>query len=480
MSSTATKNTDTSDFTHLVLPLDDSSQLQCPNLKSDKLKEKYDCSGGGGGTVSFFMDLEKSLGNYMVNADGKRFLDLYGHIASMPIGYNHPALLDLAGTSAFKSLVMHRTALGLIPPMEFATLVQDVLLKVAPPGLNHVITMACGSCANENSMKAAFTVAAARRRQGVGRGPWDYSTDEFNSAAENRSPGSSSCSVLSFKGGFHGRTLGALSCTRTKSLYKIDVPAFPWPAVRFPHLRYPLEEHEKQNREEEDECLRQVELALMDSTTKSPVAAVIVEPIQAEGGDNHATPYFFQGLRDLTLKHYVTLIVDEVQTGFFATGHTWAHEAWGLTTPPDIVTFSKKMQIAGFYYRPEYQPNAPYRIFNTWMGDAARLLQLKTILRVVEDENLVTNVQECGKALTELLMATDNLPVSNARGVGTFCAIDLPTSNLRDRCVNEIRNRGVFVGPCGEKSIRFRPMLTCGPKHIEQFSQVFHDVIRTL
>eukprot|EP00920_Eleutheroschizon_duboscqi_P023605 GHVT01058800.1.p1 GENE.GHVT01058800.1~~GHVT01058800.1.p1 ORF type:complete len:263 (-),score=17.11 GHVT01058800.1:5001-5789(-) len=262
----------------------------------------------------------------------------------MPIGYNHPALLDLAGTSAFKSLVMHRTALGLIPPMEFATLVsgfhyflrtttssqsvyepnvQDVLLKVAPPGLNHVITMACGSCANENSMKAAFTVAAARRRQGVGRGPWDYSTDEFNSAAENRSPGSSSCSVLSFKGGFHGRTLGALSCTRTKSLYKIDVPAFPWPAVRFPHLRYPLEEHEKQNREEEDECLRQVELALMDSTTKSPVAAVIVEPIQAEGGDNHATPYFFQGLRDLTLKHYVTLIVDEVQTGFFATGHTW-------------------------------------------------------------------------------------------------------------------------------------------------------------
>lgn len=111
-----------------------------------------------------------------------------------------------------------------------------------------------------------------------------------------------------------------------------------------------------------------------------------MEPIQSEGGDNHASPAFFQGLRDITQKHNVTMIVDEVQTGtsivlqiyaslkiantlcagFGATGKFWGHEHWNLTSPPDIVTFSKKAQTAGYYFgNPRLVPDKAYRQFNT-------------------------------------------------------------------------------------------------------------------
>lgn len=81
----------------------------------------------------------------------------------------------------------------------------------------------------------------------------------------------------------------------------------------------------------------------------------------AEGGDNHASPAFFRGLQEITKKHNVSFIVDEVQTGLGATGKIWAHEHWGLQTPPDFVTFSKKVQAAGFYHKKESRANLPYR-----------------------------------------------------------------------------------------------------------------------
>lgn len=96
-----------------------------------------------------------------------------------------------------------------------------------------------------------------------------------------------------------------------------------------------------------------------------PVAAVIIEPIASEGGDKHASPEFFRSLRRITKEHGVSLIVDEVQTGVGATGTFWAHEKWGLGADdaPDFVTFSKKMQAAGFFHKLETRPSQPYRNF---------------------------------------------------------------------------------------------------------------------
>lgn len=120
----------------------------------------------------------------------------------------------------------------------------------------------------------------------------------------NAAPGSPELAVLSFARSFHGRGFGSLSCTRSKAVHKLDIPAFNWPQAPFPSLKYPLEANEEANRAEEARCLAAVEELI--KTWHCPVAALIVEPIQSEGGDNHASPAFFQGLRDLTKKHGVT------------------------------------------------------------------------------------------------------------------------------------------------------------------------------
>ena len=126
----------------------------------------------------------------------------------------------------------------------------------------------------------------------------------------------------------------------------------------------------------------QTRAKIAEYADKAPVAALIVEPVQAEGGDRHAPASFFRGLRQLCLDHGVAFIVDEVQTGTGATGTMWAHEQWELETPPDMVTFSKKSQIAGYFARPDFLPAGAYRIFNTWMGDPAKMLQLKVCVCV--------------------------------------------------------------------------------------------------
>src|SRR5262249_26275460 len=149
--------------------------------------------------------------------------------------------------------------------------------------------------------------------------------------------------VVSFEGGFHGRSLGALSLTRSKPIHKVDIPAFPFPAIPFPALTFPLAEHAAENRAAEERSLDALEAVFQAHPNE--IAAVIIEPIQGEGGDRHASAAFFCELRRRTAERGVALIFDEVQTGGGATGSMWAHEAFDLPSPPDVVTFSKKMQL---------------------------------------------------------------------------------------------------------------------------------------
>src|SRR5262249_43228554 len=149
----------------------------------------------------------------------------------------------------------------------------------------------------------------------------------------------------------------------------------PWPAIPFPANKFPLAAHAAENREAEARSLAAAEALFR--AHEGDLAAVIVEPIQGEGGDCHASADFFRALRSLARTHGVAFIADEVQTCGGSTGTWWAHEAWGLDDPPDIVTFSKKMQIGGYYCREDFFPAEPLRIFNTFLGDPLRLAQLE-------------------------------------------------------------------------------------------------------
>ena len=252
--------------------------------------------------------------------------------------------------------------------------------------------MACGSCANENAYKVMFIYYNNLRRKGI-----PPSQEETEQCVLNKGPGCPDLSILSFKGGFHGRTLGCLSTTHSKPVHKIDIPAFDWPVASFPRYKYPLEENVEYNHKQDVDCLKEVEQLIdyYNNEKKKDVAGMVVEPIQSEGGDNHGSPYFFQNLQRIAKKNNIVFLIDEVQTGLGATGKMWAHEHFNLDESPDIMTFSKKMQIGGYYMKEQYLTE-PYRVFNTWLGDPIRVLYLEAILNVVRRENLIEHNRVTG------------------------------------------------------------------------------------
>ena len=444
----------------------------------------------------FVQDIAKSIGNYIADADGNVLLDMYCQIASISIGYNNPNLLAAAKSDRWTRALINRPALGVFPSTDWISALENSFLRVKPPGLSQVFTAMCGSCANEIAFKAAFM-----HRQRNLRGSDDFSPEELASCMNNMAPGSPDASILSFSHAFHGRTLGTLSSTRSKPIHKLDIPALNWPKAPFPKIQYPLDTFATENSQEEARCLQELERLI--KTWTSPVAAVIIEPIQGEGGDNQASPSFYQGIRDITKRHNVLMIVDEVQTGVGATGRFWvrlqpriyiqAHEHWDLDSPPDIVTFSKKMQAAGFYHNLNLRPAQTYRNFNTWMvwieiaktiqGDPVRAYEAQVIIDEIESHNLLHLVESTGTYLAqELQEMSAKYPdwIQNVRGTGTYMAFDVGSGAKRDSLVGKMRHAGINMGGSGEMAIRMRPMLIFSKKHADIYLDKLEDTISKL
>lgn len=262
----------------------------------------------------------------------------------------------------------------------------------------------------------------------------------------NSPPGSPNLSILSFHGAFHGRTLGALATTHSKAIHKIDVPSFDWPIASFPKYKYPLEENVRENKAEDERCLAEVEELIVKYNKQGRnVAGIIVEPIQSEGGDNEASPEFFQQLQRVAKRNGSALLIDEVQTGGGPTGKLWCHEHFNLDSSPDVVTFSKKMQLGGYFHSESFKPAQPYRVYNTWMGDPGKMLLLETILSIIKRDSLLDNVTRVGNKLKSgLLQAQKDFPalLNSARGRGTFLAINCASPELRDDIVNRLKQKG--------------------------------------
>ncbi len=428
--------------------------------------------------VYFIADYEKSLGNFIADVDGNVYLDTYAQIASVPLGYNNPALIEAAKSPEMLRAIIERPALGNFPGKDLEGIIKNVL-KVAPEGQDQVWNGLSGADANELAFKAAFMWYQQQKR-----GNADFTTEENESTMENQAPGSPDLAVLSFKRAFHGRLFASASVTASKPVHKLDLPSFKWPKAEFPSYQYPLEDHVEENKAEDARTLAIVEDLI--KTWSVPIAALIIEPIQSEGGDNHASAAFFQGLRDITLKHGVVFIVDEVQTGLGATGKLWAHEHFKISPAPDLVTFSKKFQSAGYFFHdPKFVPNVAYRQFNTWCGDPARMILAGAIGKEVLDQGLVAKAAEVGDYLySELEKVAAKYPtkLQNLRGKNraTFIAWDLESGAARNAFLYKMKQNGVNIGGCAEVSVRLRPTLTFEKKHADLFVKVLNKTLSEL
>ncbi|NOZ63008.1 MAG: L-lysine 6-transaminase [Calditrichaeota bacterium] len=415
------------------------------------------------------VDLEQSQGSYIYDArNGDRYLDFFTFFATLPIGINHPKMFDDDFLEKLLRAAINKPSNSDFYTTEMAEFVETFSRVATPDTLPHLFFISGGALAVENALKTAF----------------DWKVRKNFQKGHKEEKGSQ---VIHFQQSFHGRSGYTLSLTNTADPRKTQYfPKFDWPRVLNPKITFPLnEENLTKVKQAEETSLNQIKRAIQDNP--DDVAAIIVEPIQGEGGDNHFRPEFFAALRAIADENDILLIFDEVQTGVGVTGKMWAYQHYGAE--PDIVSFGKKTQVCGIMAGKridEVEGNVfqeSSRINSTWGANLVDMVRSQRYLEIIEEENLVENAAKVGayfqSALEDLQQNFSDV-ISNVRGKGLFIAFDLPDGEKRDQLRVEALKNKMLILPCGDRSLRFRPSLNVTNEIVDEAISILKKSVNAI
>ena len=365
-----------------------TEKLGADELKA--LREKYLPRGV---TTAHAVVADRAQGAEVWDSEGRRYIDFVGGIGVMNVGHNHPRVMAAVREQLER---FTHTAFQVVTYESYLRLAER-LCEVAPgEGPKKAIFFSTGAEAVENAVKIA---RAATGRQ----------------------------AVISFTGGFHGRTLLALSLTGTVNPYKQDFGPYAAEVYQTP---FPYEYRGWTT----EAALAQLDDLFASVVAPNRVAAIIIEPVLGEGGFVPAPPAFMQTLREITTRHGILLIADEIQTGFGRTGKFFAIEHSGVT--PDLMTVAKSI-AAGFPLsavvgRAEVMDApAPGGLGGTYAGNPVACAAGVAVMDVMRDEKLPERAARIGSIIEERMRSwqAEHELVGDVRVVGAMAGMEL----VRDR-----------------------------------------------
>ena len=415
-------------------------------------------------------DMEESQGVYIYDSKyNTRLLDFFTCFASVPLGYNHPKMLnDEAFKKSLLMAALTNPSNSDIYTEQYAQFLETFSRVGIPDYLPHAFFIAGGSLAIENALKTAM----------------DWKVQKNFAKGHTTEKG---FKVIHFQNAFHGRSGYTLSLTNTQPVKTKWFAKFDWPRVSLPEIRFPLTDANLEDlKEREEKSIAQIKQAFADNP--DDVCAIIIEPVLSEGGDKHVRQEFLEQLRVLADENEAMLIYDEVQTGVGLSGKFWLHQHFGENARPDILAFGKKMQVCGMLVGKKVDEIAnnvfkvSSRINSTWGGGLVDMVRSSKIMEIIEEDALCDKAAKTGEYLQTCLhdIAAKHGVISNIRGKGLLTAFDFPTTDARNAFIsNGLKNNIMYLG-CGDRSIRFRPALIMEKEHIDEGMYFLETILPSL
>lgn len=391
----------------------------------------------------FPLTLVKGEGTRVWDEDGNSYLDFCSGIAVCALGHSPKVLVDAISKQA--ATLIHCCNLYNIPQQEeLATLIVEDHVKI--PG--KVFFSNSGAESNDGLIKSA-------RRYGH---------------ANPQADGSPRYEVLSFNQSFHGRTLAGISATGQD---KVKEGFNPLP-TGFRHLPFN-------------------DLDALTASIAPETVAIILEPIQGEGGVNAATPEFLRGVAALCKKHDLLLLMDEVQVGFGRCGDPMAWREIAPELEPDGISWAKGMgggfPIGAFWLSDRIAPlMGPGSHGTTYGGSPLACAASLAVLREIDDKNLIENVRAQEAHIRKTIASWDHPLVTEVRGKGLLLGIGLDTEKMATpegklasiHLSAELLKAGLLAPPAGPATLRLLPPLNVTTEEIDQALQIVHDKLNSL